>query len=156
MKIKLIWIGKTKDDFVQNGADEYVKRLSRFAQLEIICIPDLKNAKKLNPSEIKQKEGHLILQKTSSNPIILLDEKGKQFTSVEFASYLQKFQSNSIKEIQFIIGGAYGFSKEVYQRATAKLSISKMTFSHQLIRPIFLEQLYRAYTIINNHPYHNE
>jgi len=156
MKLKLIWIGKTKDAYIKEANNEYIKRLKRFVQLEIIYIPDLKNAKKLNPKEIKQQETQLILQKATTNPIILLDEKGKQFSSTEFAAYLQKFQSQSTKEIQFVIGGAYGFSQDIYHKANAKLSLSKMTFSHQLIRPIFLEQLYRAYTIINNHPYHNE
>ncbi len=157
MKIKLIVVGKTDEKCLEQLINKYYKRLHSFVSFEEIIIPDIKNAKKLSATEQKDKEAKLILNKIEKNDfVILLDEKGKEFTSVEFAGYLQKRMNSGLKNLLFIIGGPYGFSDEVYARANQKIALSKMTFSHQLIRLIFAEQLYRAFTIINHHPYHHE
>ncbi len=156
MKIKIIVIGKTHKDFLIEGENEYLKRLKRYVTVEKIEIPDLKKAKNLSTGEIKKKEGDLILQKLDENGfIVLLDENGKTFSSVNFSNWLQEKMNRGYKNITFIIGGAYGFSEAVYQKANEKISLSKMTFSHQMIRMIFTEQLYRSYTILNNEPYHH-
>jgi 23S rRNA (pseudouridine1915-N3)-methyltransferase len=157
MKITLILVGKTTDKPIEVGMDKYTKRIQRYLPFQIEVIPALKNAKKMSESEIKQKEGDLILHKTASTDhIVLLDEKGKEFTSVLFSKFIRKKMLHGMKNLVFIIGGAYGFSDAVYQRANSKIALSQMTFSHQIIRLIFLEQLYRAFTIINNEPYHHE
>ncbi|MCK5775540.1 MAG: 23S rRNA (pseudouridine(1915)-N(3))-methyltransferase RlmH [Bacteroidales bacterium] len=157
MKITLILVGKTTDKPVEVGMDKYAKRIQRYLPFQIEVIPALKNAKKMSEAEIKQKEGGLILNKISAaDHIVLLDEKGKEYTSVLFSSFIKKKMIHGMKSLVFIIGGAYGFSDAVYQRANSKLALSQMTFSHQLIRLIFLEQLYRSFTIINNEPYHHE
>jgi len=157
MKITLILVGKSTDKPVEVGMDKYSKRIQRYLPFQLEVIPALKNAKKMSEAEIKQKEGDLILNKIStSDHIVLLDEKGKEYTSVLFSSFIKKKMIHGMKSLVFIIGGAYGFSDAVYQRANSKLAISQMTFSHQLIRLIFLEQLYRSFTIINNEPYHHE
>jgi 23S rRNA (pseudouridine1915-N3)-methyltransferase len=157
MKITLILVGKTTDKPIEVGMDKYTKRIQRYLPFQIEVIPALKNAKKMSESEIKQKEGDLILYKTASTDhIVLLDEKGKEFTSVLFSKFIRKKMLHGMKNLVFIIGGAYGFSDAVYQRANSKIALSQMTFSHQIIRLIFLEQLYRAFTIINNEPYHHE
>ena len=157
MKITLILVGKTTDKPVEVGMDKYTKRIQRYLPFQIEIIPALKNAKKMSEAEIKLKEGSLILNKVSAaDHIVLLDEKGKEYTSVLFSSFIKKKMIHGMKSLVFIIGGAYGFSDAVYQRANSKLALSQMTFSHQLIRLIFLEQLYRSFTIINNEPYHHE
>lgn len=157
MKIKFICIGKTGHSFLEIGELEYLKRLKHYVQLERIEIPDIKQAKNLSNSQIKELEGREILAKIkSSDVIILLDEKGEQFTSLNFSDFIQQKLNTGIKTIAFIVGGAYGFSEEVYRSANSKLSLSEMTFSHQMIRMIFLEQLYRAFTILRNEPYHHQ
>ena len=157
MKIKVIVIGKTHKSFLVEGENEYLKRLRRYVNIEKIEIPDLKNAKKLSQAEIKQKEGQLILQKIDNNSlVVLLDDKGQSFTSVKFANWLQDKMNRGHKTLAFVVGGAYGFSGEVYARASEKISLSKMTFSHQMIRMLFFEQVYRSFSILNNEPYHHE
>jgi len=156
MQIKLIAIGKTDNKQLQSLIDDYKKRLIHYIKFELEIIPDLKNTKNLNETQQKQKEGELILSKlNSSDVLILLDENGKQIDSIAFSQYLQKYMNSGIKTLVFVIGGPYGFSKEVYQNARGKLSLSKMTFSHQMIRLFFLEQLYRGFTILKNEPYHH-
>ena len=157
MKISLLTIGKTNASYLATGIKEYEKRLQRFINFELNTISDIKNARKLSPAEIKNKEGQLLLKNIKSNDfVILLDERGKTFSSISFAEYLQKQMNQGVSNITFVVGGAYGFSEAIYKRANAKISLSKMTFSHQIIRLIFVEQIYRAYAIINHHPYHNE
>ncbi len=157
MKITLILVGKTTDKPVEVGMEKYIKRIQRYIPFQLEVIPALKNTKKMSESEIKLKEGELILNKVSAlDHIVLLDEKGKEFTSKQFSVFIRQKMIHGMKSLVFIIGGAYGFSDAVYHRAHSKLAISQMTFSHQLIRLIFLEQLYRAFTIINNEPYHHE
>lgn len=157
MKIKLLVIGKTDDKNLQQLIDDYQKRLGFYSKFELIVIPDIKNAKNLTENQQKEKEGELILkQLDSSDELILLDEKGKGFRSVEFADLLQKKMNSGIKQLVFVVGGPYGFSDEVYKKANAKISLSKMTFSHQMVRLFMVEQLYRAFTILKNEPYHHE
>lgn len=157
MKITLLTIGKSNFPFVKEGMAMYEKRITRYTQYERIEIPTLSGTGSLSPIEVKEKEGELILKKIKpTDELILLDERGKKFTSVEWAQFLEKKINNSTKSIVFVIGGAYGFSEKVYQAAASKLSLSDMTFSHQIIRLFFTEQLYRAFTIIKGEPYHNE
>jgi len=156
LKVTLLWIGKSVGKHVVYGVEEYAKRIGRYHSFQIIEIPHLKNVDKIDVAMVKRKEGELILSKFSSDDyVILLDENGKVFDSVQFSQYMQKLMLQSVKNVIFVIGGAYGFDKAVYDRANAKLALSAMTFSHQLIRVVFLEQLYRANTIIKNEPYHN-
>ena len=156
MKIKIICIGKTGKGFLVDGENEYLNRLKHYVNIERIEIPDLKNAKKLSIEQIKFLEGKEILSKViTGEQLILLDEKGKDFTSEKFADFIQKKFNQGGKGLVFVIGGAYGFSKEVYDRSDSLLSLSKMTFSHQMIRLFFVEQLYRANTILKNEPYHH-
>ncbi|WP_248722583.1 23S rRNA (pseudouridine(1915)-N(3))-methyltransferase RlmH [Seonamhaeicola sp. ML3] len=156
MTIKLIAIGKTDNNELQTLINNYIKRLGFYIKFSIDIIPDLKKSKNLTEEQQKYKEGELILSKTnSSDTIVLLDEKGKLISSMEFSTYLQKHMNSGIKQLTFIIGGPYGFSDEVYKRANGKLSLSKMTFSHQMIRLFFIEQLYRGFTILKNEPYHH-
>lgn len=156
MKIKFICIGKTGKDFLIAGENEYLARLKYYLSVERIEIPDLKNQSKMSFEQIKEAEGKEILSKTNSGDhIILLDENGKQFGSEEFAELLQGKMNTGIKTLVFVVGGAFGFSQAVYERANSKISLSKMTFSHQMIRMIFFEQLYRAMTILKNEPYHH-
>lgn len=157
MKIKLLVVGKTDEKAVNELIDKYKKRIIGFTGFEMEFIPDLKNTKNLSEAQQKDKEGSLILSKiTNSDYLVLLDEKGKELTSINFAQFIQKQMNSGIKNLVFIIGGPYGFSEAVYKRANQKLALSKMTFSHQLVRIIFLEQLYRGLTILNNHPYHHQ
>jgi len=157
MKIQLIVIGKTNQDFVQKGIDEFCGRLRHYIPFELEIIPDVKNAKNLSQEQLKEKEGELILKSIQQGDfIVLLDERGTQFSSVQFAGYLEKKAHVVNKRLVFVIGGAYGFSQKVYEVASEKISLSKMTFSHQMIRLIFVEQVYRAMTILNNEPYHHE
>ncbi len=157
MKIKLILVGKTSFKFVKEGMDTYLKRLKHFADFDIILIPDLKNTKNLSPEQIKEREGAIILKQIQSTDfLILLDEKGNSLNSLKFAGFIQKKQDTGTKQLSFVVGGAYGFADAVYKKANYLLSMSAMTFSHQIIRLFFMEQIYRAYTIIKGLPYHNE
>ncbi len=157
MKITLLTVGKTDKDWVRQGLDIYVSRLKHYIPFGIVEIPELKNVSALSKEQIKNKEGELILKNIRpTDDVILLDERGKQYTSVELAKIIQDKISYAGKDIVFIIGGAYGFSEAVYQRAGSKLSLSKMTFSHQMVRAIFVEQIYRAFTIMRGEPYHHE
>ena len=157
MKIKLVCIGKTGKDFLVAGEKEYLDRLKHYVQLERLEIPDIKNAKKLSFQQIKELEGKEILSKVGiSDRVFLLDERGKSYSSVTFSQFIQNQFNQGGKSIVFVIGGAYGFSDEVYSRTSGKISLSEMTFSHQMIRMIFFEQVYRAMTILNNEPYHHE
>ena len=156
MKVKLICIGKTGKDFLVAGENEYINRLKHYVQLERIEIPDIKNAKKLTFQQVIDAEGKEILTKAGNDKIYLLDERGKTFSSVSFSQFIQQQFNLGGKAIVFVIGGAYGFSDDVYAKASGKISLSTMTFSHQMIRMIFFEQLYRAMTILNNEPYHHE
>ena len=157
MKVTLICIGKTDDKYIQEGCEVYIKRLQHYFKTEVSIIPDLKNVHKMDTQERKKKECQLILKQIeTSDTVILLDEKGKEFSSRAFAQDIQKKMNSGAKRVVFVIGGAFGFSDQMYQRATGKLSLSKMTFSHQMVRLFFLEQLYRANTILNNEPYHND
>ena len=142
---------------MQEGEKMYGDRIRRFTKFEQVIIPNLKKGNKLSEGDIKKKEGVLILQKISPKDyLVLLDDKGKTYTSLAFAEYIKEKQNYLSKNLVFLIGGAYGFSDEVYQRADAKISLSKMTFSHQIIRVVFLEQLYRAFSILKGGPYHHE
>ena len=156
MKIKVVCIGKTGKGFLIDGEKEYLNRLKHYVNIVRIEIPDIKNAKKLSIDQIKSLEGKEILSKViPGEHLILLDEKGKDFTSEKFADFIQKKFNQGGKGLVFVIGGAYGFSKEVYDRSDSLLSLSKMTFSHQMIRMIFFEQLYRGMTILKGEPYHH-
>jgi 23S rRNA (pseudouridine1915-N3)-methyltransferase len=157
VKIKLIVIGKTDQPYLQNGIEIYHQRIPHYLPFDYVVIPDIKNTRKLSEDQQKEKEGSLILdQLKAGDELILLDEKGKTFRSTEFARFLEKKMLGGIKNLVFVIGGPYGFSDTVYQKATGKVSLSKMTFSHQLIRLIFSEQLYRGLTILKGEPYHHE
>lgn len=157
MKITLLTVGKTDKDWVRQGLNIYVSRLKHYIPFNTVEIPELKNVSALSKDQIKSKEGELILKNIRpTDDVILLDEKGKEYTSVEFARIIQDKISYAGKDIVFIIGGAYGFSEAVYQRANSKLSLSRMTFSHQMVRAIFVEQIYRAFTIMRGEPYHHE
>ena len=156
MKIKLICIGKTHKSFLEEGEFEYLNRLKHYVATEKIEIPDLKNAKNLSQEQIKTAEGKELLSKLGTTDVlVLLDENGKILSSVDFSQFVQSQMNQGLKTLVFFIGGAYGFSEEVYQRANFKISLSKMTFSHQMIRMIFFEQLYRAMTILRGEPYHH-
>ena len=157
MRINLVCIGKTDDKEIQNLVKYYQNRLPKHWNFEITEIADVKNAKNLSPELLKKEEGKLFLHQTeNSDFIVLLDEKGKHFTSREFSSKINHWMNSSVKKISFFIGGAYGFSDEIYERANEKLAISKMTFTHQMIRLFFVEQLYRADQILQGKPYHND
>ena len=157
MKIKLIVVGKTNAKYLLEGEREYELRLSHYIKLEEIIVPDVKQAGKLSKVELKKKEGLLILGKLeNSDHVILLDDKGKSYSSLQFSEFLQQKLNSGLKSLVFVIGGAFGFSDEVYQRANSKLSLSKMTFSHQMVRLIFKEQLYRGFSIMKGEKYHHE
>ncbi|MBQ2111888.1 MAG: 23S rRNA (pseudouridine(1915)-N(3))-methyltransferase RlmH [Bacteroidales bacterium] len=157
MKITLLTVGKTDKDWVRQGLDIYVSRLKHYIPFSIVEIPELKNAAAMSKEQIKTKEGELILKNIRpTDDVILLDERGKEFSSVELAKIIQDKISYVGKDIVYVIGGAYGFSDAVYQRADSKLSLSRMTFSHQMVRAIFAEQIYRAFTIMRGEPYHHE
>ena len=157
MKILVLAIGKTDEQWVQEALLKYSKRLQHYLSFEFEVIPDLKNTKYLSEGQQKEKEGVLILKKINpTDKVILLDENGDKYRSLEFAKYLQKQLNSSVKRLVFIIGGPYGFSPELHAKFQGKLALSKMTFSHQMIRPFFVEQLYRAMTILKNEPYHHE
>ena len=157
MKIVLITIGKTNEKYLIEGISDYQKRLKHYTNFERIEIANIKNAKNFSESELMQREGELILKQIkNSDHLVLLDDKGKDFTSQKFAQKLQQWMLSGKKRLVFVVGGAYGFSDEIYKRGNEKLSLSKMTFSHQMVRLFFVEQLYRGYTILNNEPYHHE
>lgn len=156
MKIGLIQIGSTVDSYLKTGVEEYIKRLKHYTSFDILEIKDLKNGSKLSREELKEKEGKEILGKIEkSDFVVVLDERGKQHTSEEFAKFIQNKMNQSCKRLVFVTGGAFGFSEEVYERADQRLGLSKMTFSHRMIRLLFVEQLYRAHTILRNEPYHH-
>jgi len=156
MTIKLVCIGKTDKKELEAMIKIYSDRLQHYIKFELEIIPDLKKTKNLDENQQKSKEGDLILSGIqNSDFVVLLDENGKQFTSESFSEYIQKRMNTGLKRLIFVIGGPYGFSEEVYKRADSKISLSKMTFSHQMVRLFFTEQLYRAFTILKNEPYHH-
>ena len=157
MKVSLILVGKTDFEFIEEGENMYTERIKRYISFEKIILKDLKNKKSLDQAQIRKLEGAEILNRINAGDyVVLLDERGKEFSSINFASFLENKFMNSYKRLVFIIGGAYGFDDEVYEKCNEKISLSKMTFSHQIIRLIFLEQLYRGFTIIKGEPYHHE
>ncbi len=157
MKVTLLTVGKTNDLSFKNAISEYQKRLKFYISFDIEEIPSLKNTKNLTEDKQKEKEGELILKYLQAeDEVILLDDKGDEFTSKQFATYIEKKASSGLKQLYFVVGGPYGFSQEVYQRANGKVSLSRMTFSHQMVRLVFTEQLYRAMTILRGEPYHHE
>lgn len=157
MKITLLTVGKTDRDWVRQGLDIYVSRLKHYIPFSIVEIPELKNVSSLTKEQIRTREGELILRNLRpTDDVILLDERGKEYSSVELAKILQDKINYTGKDIVYIIGGAYGFSEDVYRRADSRLSLSRMTFSHQMVRAIFAEQIYRAFTIMKGEPYHHE
>ncbi len=157
MKIKLLAIGKTDDANLNALINTYQNRLKHYIKFELEIIPDIKNVKNLSQSQQKEKEGALILSKLApTDQLVVLDEKGRDFRSIEFSNFLQKKMNSGIKQLVFVIGGPYGFSEAVYKKAQGKVSFSKMTFSHQMIRLFVVEQVYRAFTILKNEPYHHE
>ena len=157
MQVTLLCIGKTGKKFLEEGEQEYLKRLRHYISFQMQIIPDIKQAKSLSQNQVKQREGELILEKVgAADTLILLDEKGKEYSSLDFSSYLQDQFNRGGKHIYFVVGGPYGFSDDVYQRANGKISLSRMTFSHQMIRLFFIEQVYRAMTILRNEPYHHQ
>lgn len=157
MKIILLVVGKTDSDYWREAQDEYQKRLVHYIPFEMVMIPDVKNVRNMSEAQQKENEGTLILKHLQAGDyVVLLDEKGKEYTSVQFASYLEKKMHAVTKRLVFVIGGPYGYSDAIYKAVQERLSLSKMTFSHQMIRPIFVEQIYRAMTILRNEPYHHE
>lgn len=157
MNIELIVVGKTDSKEVAHIVDEYKGRIGFYTRFGITVIPDVKNTRSMSEAQQKKAEGEAILKLIqTSDYVALLDEKGLQPTSEEYADWLQKRMASGCKRLVFVIGGPYGFSEEVYARANGKIALSKMTFSHQIVRAIFTEQLYRAFTIINNEPYHHK
>jgi len=157
MKISLIAIGKTEDKYLIEGIDKYLNRLKHYINFSFTVIPDIKNTKNLTEAQQKGKEAELILkQLNNSDVVILMDEKGKKYSSVQFSQYINKQMVGSVQNLVFIIGGPYGFDESIYKRANGSISLSDMTFSHQMVRLFFVEQLYRAFTILKNEPYHHE
>lgn len=157
MKITILAVGKTDDPNIANLVDTYIKRLKHYINFELIIIPDLKNTKNLSIDQQKAEEGKLISAKLETSDFVtLLDERGKKYTSLKFAALINKRSVSGLKRLVFIIGGPYGFSTELYERANDKLSLSDMTFSHQMVRLFAVEQIYRAFTILKNEPYHHE
>ena len=157
MKITLLTVGKTDKDWVRQGLDIYVSRLKHYVPFSLTEIPELKNVSALTKDQIKTREGELILKNIrNTDDVILLDERGKEYSSMELARILQDKMTYGGRDIVYVIGGAYGFSDAVYSRANSKLSLSRMTFSHQMVRAIFAEQIYRAFTIMKGEPYHHE
>ena len=157
MKITLLVVGKTEDKYLLEGMEKYLSRLKHYIGFNLVVLPELKNTKSLTEAQQKSKEAELIL-KQLSNPdlVVLLDEKGKKYTSVSFSNYLNKQMIGSVQHLVFVIGGPYGFDESIYKRANGSLSLSDMTFSHQMVRLFFIEQLYRAFSILKGEPYHHE
>ena len=157
MNIELLTVGKTDVKWVKEGLDVYVARLQHYVPFKVTEIPELKKAQALSREQIKEKEGELILKHLQpADTLILLDEHGVEYRSTEFAGMLEKYMLQGTRNLVFAVGGAYGFSPEVHARARAKMALSKMTFTHQMVRTVFAEQLYRAFTILRGEPYHNE
>lgn len=157
MKIHFIVVGKTNEKYFVAAENEYLKRMQRYTKLTYTVVPETRALKNVPEKEVKRKEGEAILKKiNSTDRVILLDDKGADYSSKKFANKLSDMQMRGVKVVVFVVGGPYGFSEEVYQRANEKFSLSKMTFSHQMVRMIFLEQLYRGFTIIKGEPYHHE
>jgi 23S rRNA (pseudouridine1915-N3)-methyltransferase len=157
MKVKLLLTGKTNSEYLKSGIDDYVQRLKHYLPFEMVVIPELKNNKKMSEDQQKKKEGELILDQINSPDfVVLLDENGKEFSSVGFSNFVSKKMVSGLKSMIFVVGGPYGFSDEIYKRSEMKISLSKMTFSHQMVRLIFVEQLYRAMTILKGEPYHHK
>ncbi|HYK77434.1 MAG TPA: 23S rRNA (pseudouridine(1915)-N(3))-methyltransferase RlmH [Daejeonella sp.] len=157
MKITLLTIGKTEEKYLLEGMEKYLKRLKFYIPVKVLELPELKNTKNLSQDQQKAKEAELIFKNLSNTDhLILLDEKGQEFSSTRFSAFLNKKMVGSVQHLVFVVGGPYGFDDSVYQRANDKISLSKMTFSHQMVRLFFLEQLYRAYTILKGEPYHHE
>jgi 23S rRNA (pseudouridine1915-N3)-methyltransferase len=155
MRITLIESGKTRDSFIREGVEQFRKRVVRYVPFKIETIPDLKNTRNMTMGEVKDQEGNLLLKRIRTGDyMVLLDERGDQHDSISFAEYLNSLEGK-VNHVLFVIGGAYGFSDKVYDRADASLSLSNLTFSHQLVRVIFMEQLYRAFTILKGEPYHH-
>lgn len=157
MKITLIAVGKTEDKYLIEGIEKYLNRLKHYINFTVSIVPDIKNTKHLSEAQQKTKEAELINKQIAPGDVmVLLDEKGKKFSSVSFAQYLNKQMVGSVQNLVFIIGGPYGFDESLYKRANSSISLSDMTFSHQMVRLFFVEQLYRAFTILKNEPYHHE
>lgn len=157
MNVRLIVVGKTDVSYVQQGLDDYIARLKHYTNFELVVIPSIKNAGMISPAELKEREGELILKHLEKvDSIVLLDEHGREYTSVGFSEYLQRQMNAGTRTLAFVIGGAFGFSPAVYSAAQHKISLSQMTFNHQMVRLFFLEQLYRAHTILRHEKYHNE
>ena len=157
MNIKLIVVGKTDEKYLQQGIDVYVSRLKHYVNFEMVVIPALKDQKGASPDEVKEREAALLLRQLEKcDRVVLLDEHGEQYTSVDFAQYIQKQMNAGVRNLAFVVGGAFGFAPSVYADASGKVSLSKMTFNHQMVRLFFVEQLYRAFTILRHEPYHNE
>lgn len=157
MNIKLIVVSKTDVPYLQQGIEEYLGRLKHYCDMQLVVIPALKNLGKASPEEVKEREGELIIKQLEKvDQVVLLDEHGKEYTSVGFSEFLQKQMNAGVRTLAFVIGGAYGFSPAVYAAAGHKISLSQMTFNHQMVRLFFLEQLYRAHTILRHEKYHNE
>ncbi|PID94704.1 MAG: 23S rRNA (pseudouridine(1915)-N(3))-methyltransferase RlmH [Bacteroidetes bacterium] len=157
MKIRILCVGKTEKGYLEGGIALYMNRLKHYVSVEMILLPDLKKAGTLPVAARKRLEGEAVYKELQPDDfLVLLDERGKLLSSVEFAGELQKRMNSGVKRVVFVVGGAFGFSEELYQRAQMKLSLSKMTFSHQMVRLFFVEQLYRAFTILKGEPYHNE
>lgn len=156
MKITLIAVGKTEDKYLIEGIDKYLNRLKHYINFNLLIIPDIKNTKNLTEAQQKSKEAEIITKQINpSDLVILLDEKGKKHSSVSFANYLNKQMIGSVQHLVFIIGGPYGFDESIYNRSNSSISLSDMTFSHQMVRLFFVEQLYRAFSILKNEPYHH-
>lgn len=157
MKIKLILVGRTEEKFLEDGISMYQKRLANYISFETIVIPALKNTKNLSIEQQKTKEAELILKQiNSSDFVVLFDEFGKQYRSIELAEFMQQRMVSGLKQLVFVVGGPYGFAPEIHKIATQKISLSKLTFSHQMVRLIIIEQFYRAFSILSNEPYHHE
>ena len=156
VKVLLVVIGKTNEQYLAEAVSKYQKRLKHYIQFEIVEILNIKNSKNMSASELMKKESELILKQLHpSDHVVILDNKGKDFTSSKFAEKIQRWMLSGIKRLVFVIGGSYGFSKHFYHRGNETISLSKMTFSHQMVRLFFIEQLYRGYTILNHEPYHH-
>ncbi|WP_257670366.1 23S rRNA (pseudouridine(1915)-N(3))-methyltransferase RlmH [Parapedobacter tibetensis] len=157
MKVTLLCIGKTDEGYLATGIEKFLLRLKHYVNFSMVAIPDIKNSKHLSIDQQRAKEAVLIMkQLSSSDQVVLLDERGKEFRSVEFAGYLNKLMVGGAQHVVFVVGGPYGFDDVVYQRANGKISLSKMTFSHQMVRLFVVEQLYRAFSILKGGPYHHE
>lgn len=157
MEIELLTVGKTSIRFVEEGIAEYTRRLKHYIPFSIKALPDIKNTSKLSEAKQKEEEGEKILTSlTTADYVVLLDEHGKEYTSVEFSSFIEKQMIGGRRKVVFVVGGPYGFSQEVYNRADSLLSLSKMTFNHEMVRLFFVEQIYRGLTILRGEPYHHE